>query len=399
MQRRNNVELFYVITGVFFEKILPLLISFVFIQKMSETQYALWVLFFQISTMSTSSIDSPLNLFYNKTFYKIKDKKSIPVIELRLILPIFILTFLVSLFYSNSFLVSGLVLLMVITSITAMLIFNSLRYRAKNRSYAIRSFIRFIVFLFLLGALSSFRELKLNDILVSYSISNFIAIVDCLNFLLVRWKTITFFSEFLQLSLYGLLTSLLSGIEKIAMGTFQSNLLDLAIVGYAIALANSPSLLTESFKKYLSPYFFKDFNQLGFYSKDSIKKAIQALTLLTAAQLIIPILFYFILEKFSLLKESLIIENFLALVLGFSIIMSLYNAYHFINPYLFYKNKSNKLSMILCLSTALFLLILFLPIPSANIFVTLILAKAVSVFSLVLLTYKLTLSGFRKSVH
>jgi len=397
--RVNSIEQFYVIIGVFFEKILPLIISFVFIHKMSETQYALWILFFHICTMSISSIDSPVNIFFNKTFYDRDDKRSIPIIEFRSIVSILIITFLVSLFYSNSFITSALVLLMVLTSITTMSIFNSFRFRAKNFTYGIRSFVRFFIFLLIMISVTYFRELKLNDILISYSISNIVSVIDCFNLLLFKWKTITFFSEFINLSLYGLLTSLLSGIEKIAMGTFHSNLLDLAIVGYAIALASSPSLLTESFKKYLSPYFFKDFNEIGFYSKDSIKKTFQGLIVLTIAQLIIPIFFYLILEKLSLLKESLIIENFLVLVLGFSIIMSFYNAYHFINPYLFYKNQSNKLSMILCFSSVLFLLILFFPIPSANIFVKLILAKAVSVFSLVFLTYKLTISGFRKSIH
>ena len=65
-----NKNLVYITFGVFLEKALPFIISFLFIKQIDDLDYGLWILYFQIVIIFSSTILSPLQLFFNREFEK-----------------------------------------------------------------------------------------------------------------------------------------------------------------------------------------------------------------------------------------------------------------------------------------------------------------------------------------
>lgn len=71
-----NKTLFLTTIGVIFEKIFPLLISFIFINKIADAEYGLWIICFQFFLFFISSIATPLTLNFNKNFFTSTNKKN-----------------------------------------------------------------------------------------------------------------------------------------------------------------------------------------------------------------------------------------------------------------------------------------------------------------------------------
>ena len=61
-----NKTLFLTTIGVIFEKIFPLLISFILINKIADAEYGLWIICFQFFLIFNSSIATPLTVCYQK---------------------------------------------------------------------------------------------------------------------------------------------------------------------------------------------------------------------------------------------------------------------------------------------------------------------------------------------
>lgn len=132
-----NKTLFLTTIGVIFEKIFPLLISFIFINKIADAEYDLWIICFQFFLFFISIIATPLTLNFNKNFFTSTNKK-INITEARLIIVIILLSFTVLLFVPNtSLLIAFLVTVMICCSVFRLLIFNYLRYSEQNLKYAI----------------------------------------------------------------------------------------------------------------------------------------------------------------------------------------------------------------------------------------------------------------------
>ena len=387
-----NETLLFTTIGVLFEKILPLLISFIFINKIDDVQYGLWIICFQFFLIINSSITTPLTLNFNKYFFASTSKK-IHIAEARLIILIFLLSFAVLLLVPNiSLLIACLVTVMIGCSVFSSLIFNYLRYSEQNLKYALYSGIRFFLFFFCLISLGFDDEIEINEILQSFIISNSLPFIGFIKCFKITFKSKDFKNEFLKLSFYGVTTFFLSGIDRAVLGFYSFDLVSIATIGYAGTIANVPSMLTETLKKYLSPLFFRDFTLKGFYSNKTIKSTTVFFIGLTLVQLILPIVFFFILKKTELIKNSLVTTDFISLIIVFSLSMAIYNLYHFLNPILFYKNKSEKLIVVLLLCSTMFLLLLTVPVVFISTILKVSLLKLLTSILLVMLTLKMVLN-------
>lgn len=387
-----NRTLFYTTFGVIFEKIFPLLISFIFINKITDDEYGLWIICFQFFLIFNSSIATPLTLNFNKNFFTSTNKK-INISEARLIILTILLSFTVLLLVPNTSLpIAFLVTAMICCSVFSLLIFNYLRYSEQNLKYALYSGIRFFLFLFCLFFFGFDNQLEVKEILLSYIISNSLPFIGFVKKFKITFKSKDFKNEFLKLSFYGVITFFLSGIDRAVLGFYGYDLVSIATIGYAGTIANLPSILTETLKKYLSPLFFKDFTLKGFFSDKTIKSTTVFFIGLTIIQLILPIVFFLILKETGLVKNSLVTSDFISLIVVFSLSMAIYNSYHFLNPIIFYNNKSEKLIFILGVCSTMFLLLLKVPFEFLNPILQVALLKLITSILLIIFTFKMVLN-------
>jgi len=384
-----NRTLFYTTIGVIFEKISPLLISFIFINKIADEEYGLWIICFQFFLIFNSSIATPLTLNFNKNFFTSTNKK-INISEARLIILIILLSFTVLLLVPNTSLpIAFLVTAMICCSVFSLLIFNYLRYSEQNLKYALYSGLRFFLFLFCLFFFGFDNQLEVKEILLSFIISNSLLFIGFVKKFKITFKSKDFKNEFLKLSFYGVITFFLSGIDRATLGFYDYDLVSIATIGYAATIANVPSILTETLKKYLSPLFFKDFTLKGFFSDKTIKSTTVFFIGLTIIQLIFPIVFFLILKETGFVKNSLVTSDFISLIVVFSLSMAIYNSYHFLNPIIFYNNKSEKLIFILGLCSTMFLLLLKIPFEFLNPILKVAFLKLITSILLIIFTFKM----------
>lgn len=358
----ENIEqknILYILFGVLFEKAFPFIIAFIFIRNINDTEYGLWVIYFQLILIFASTIISPLQLFFNREFNKDNFEK-IKIYNFQLIAPVFI--FFLLIFYLSFdvlFLHLVLSLLSVVSLILNNLLFNYLRFNDQNLKYLLFSFFRFICFFTILSCFVVLNDkLQIEGLFIGLILSNLIVILVFRK--LIEIKTQKYkIQEFLKLCSYGILTFSLGGLDKLILLHTNLDILDLAILGYALVFANSTSIIVEVIKKYFSPIFFKNFSDLNFYSPSTLKRTIQANVFLAFFQLSFPFVLFLILDYFQFTKESLIGVDFLYLLLLLSISLSIHNIYHFINPYIFYINKSHYLSLIIIVTALVFIISIF----------------------------------------
>jgi len=270
-----------------------------------------------------------------------------------------------------------------------LLIFNYLRYSEQNLKYALYSGLRFFLFLFCLFFFGFDNQLEVKEILLSFIISNSLLFIGFVKKFKITFKSKDFKNEFLKLSFYGVITFFLSGIDRATLGFYDYDLVSIATIGYAATIANVPSILTETLKKYLSPLFFKDFTLKGFFSDKTIKSTTVFFIGLTIIQLIFPIVFFLILKETGFVKNSLVTSDFISLIVVFSLSMAIYNSYHFLNPIIFYNNKSEKLIFILGLCSTMFLLLLKIPFEFLNPILKVAFLKLITSILLIIFTFKM----------
>lgn len=362
MKLITNLEqknIIYILFGVLFEKAFPFIIAFIFIRYINDTEYGMWVIYFQVILIFGSTIISPLQLFFNREFNEVNFEK-IKIYNFQLIAPVFIFFLLIFyVIFDVLFLHLVLSLLSVVTLILNNLLFNYFRFNGQNLKYLLFSFFRFICFLSLLSSFVILNnKLQIEGLFIALVLSNLIVIIVLRKRIEIKTQKYKI-QEFLKLCSYGILTLSLGSLDKLILLYTNLDILDLAMLGYALVFANSTSIMVEMLKKYFSPIFFKNFNDLKFYSPSTIKKTIQANVFLAFFQLSFPFVLFLILDYFQFTKESLIGADFFYLLLLLSISLAIHNIYHFINPYLFYINKSHYLSLIIIVTTLVFVISIF----------------------------------------
>ena len=222
--------------------------------------------------------------------------------------------------------------------------------------------------------------MKIEHLFYSYIFGNLFVILIYKRKINLKFKTYKI-QEFLRLCIYGILTISLGALDKLILLETNLDLKDLAVLGYALVFANSTNIIVEGFKKYFSPIYFNDFKKNNFYTYETISKTVKANLFLLIIQISFPFILFYVIDYFSLTKQSLIYDNFFNLIFIFSLSLFIYNIYHFSNPYIFFKNKSHILSVLLIIVGFSFISLVFIfeninliQLAYIKVFTTLILA-------------------------
>ena len=168
-------------------------------------------------------------------------------------------------------------------------------------------------------------------------------------------------AEFFRLGFYGLSTALLSGVDKLIIVSAGYSYEDLSFYAYAIAFASLPSFLVEAVKQYMSPKLYHDLSNFKDYSKKTRYLLFKFIVALIVIQFTFPYAGFKFFEYFNILNlEFVRSENFFVLLTIFNIGFSGHIIYHFLNPYMFFYDRSMFLLILqLCSILAYSLFIIF----------------------------------------
>ena len=354
---------------------------------MSELSFGLWTYYYQFLLIINALIITPNLLFYNRDFHS-KDKIQIKNFGLNLFVISF--GFLLLYFVRPEKTINLTYCFMVVLSLVInLIIFNHLRFNNNNHEYLVFSLLRFLVFITSLSFFSYVNSsLGVDQLMISLIISNMPVIIYYFTKIQITNKNHQP-NEYIKLALYGALTIAFGSLEKLILLDFGFSVFQLAVIGYSLTFVTSTNLILEGFKKYFSPIFFNDFNSVGFYRRKTIKNVIKVIILLTFIQITLPFLLYYFIDYLDLLNKNLVKDGFLELILLFSISFSINNIYHFLNPFVFYKNKSQILMTTILIVGLLFICLMFFNSDLINIAYSKIICSVVLVLTTAVLLNKL----------
>lgn len=332
--------------------------------------YGLWSEYFQILTVVVSSIASPLQLFFSKDYFKVGNTK-VAIYNTYLILCIVIISWLVILCFYPQFnyaLFNLEPIILIILYFLYSYLALYLRYSSQDKRYALISFVRAVLFIIAIGTLYNLNEsIRFSDIIRSYIFCHLPIIFYFFRSIQIKLKLdYNRIKEFIRLSLYGVSTSLLSGIDRLILVNSGYSYVELATYAYAITFSSLPSFAIEAAKQYLSPVIYKDLSLNGKYTNATKNKLLITIVILSVMQFSIPyaaIKITMVMNIFdSGLMDSIFIYKIVT-ILNFGFVAHI--IYHFVNPYLFFYNKSHLLLRIQTLSLCIFYLVIKLS-PNIN---------------------------------
>ena len=361
MKLSQSKGLFFNLFGSTLDKSLPFVISLILVKFMSKYDYGLWSEYFQILTVVVSSIVSPLQLFFSKDYFKVVNTK-VALYNTYLILSFLMIAWIVIVcFYPqfSSAILSLEPLILIVFYFLYSYLALYLRYSGQDRKYAMISFARAFLFILILGTIYYLNEsIKFSDIMRSYVFCHLPVILYYFKSFQLKLKLdLSRLNEFIRLSIYGISTSLLSGLDRLILISSGYSYEELAAYAYAITFSSLPSFVIEAAKQYLSPVIYKDLSFNGRYTSATKSKLLITIVLLIVIQFTIPyaaIKLTILINIFDngLVNSSVIYKVVTILNIGFAA----HIVYHFVNPYLFFYNKSHLLLRIQILTLCMFYL-------------------------------------------
>ena len=352
------------IIGATLDKSLPLIITIILTNYMSQETFGIWTQYFQIVIIISSVIVSPLTLFFSREFY-LKSNEKLQIYNGSIISVIFILTFFLIKFLLND-LINGSYLIELVLIIFLFIIYSLygtyLRYIKKDIKYASYAFFRaalfgVTIFIFIIYN----KELSFALLVHAFVVAHLPFIFKIKKHFKFHWKvdkkTI---NEFLRLMFYGTCASLLSGIDKLIVTKAGYTYEDLSFYAYALAFAGLPSFLIEAVKQYMSPKLFHDLSKYGYYSKQTIFLLVKFILALIVLQFILPVYSYRVFDFLNLVNQNFIREDeFFILLNILNIGFSFHIVYHFLNPYMFFYDRSIYLLFLQLISITSYSILIF----------------------------------------
>lgn len=340
-----NINLFSNIIGAIFDKSLTLIIAFFLTKFLTNEDYGLWSQYLQFILICSATLISPIQLFFSREFFKDKTK------PLKLynssILGVILLFFCLIVFIFYNELLSGFVIVEMLISVILFIAYrlnaSYLRFKKKDVLYTKLSLLRFFLFLSVISYFIFFKKnIKYEELVHSFLIAHIPFIFSFKNNLFISLKLDkSNIFEFFRLIIYGIFTSLLSGIDKIIVTKAGYSYEELSYYAYALAIASIPLFFTEGIKQYVQPMLYKDLSNKGDYSKGTIKKIVKFVFVLFLLQMTLPFISYEILKVFKLVNITYInTGEFYWLLSLFSLTFCVHSVYHFVNPYMFFYDKS-----------------------------------------------------------
>lgn len=347
----NNIKrLGFVQLGVIFEKMIPLIISFVFISEIEVEVYGRFAVYYQAIIIAVGAISASVIQDFNNNYLQSSNNIEIKDPYTGLVIGLFILfTGLLIDILQTEYLLR--VIVIAIVAPINLIIFNFQRFKNKEHLYFFYTLLRSGIFLLTLFLFLE-RNLSLAELLDSIIILNTLPILFYLKKIKIKWSGVILKKENFLVSIYGLTTLFLFGVEKMFMEIAGYSLEEIAAISYSLSIINSSAILIEGAKKQIGPNIYYDLQNDGVYSNRLLQSLKYYFVFLTCGIVLTPLILIPSLKVSNLFQSNLSIGNDSLIVLTINQIV--FSIYHFINPYIFFWRKTIILILIQLTSIVLF---------------------------------------------
>ena len=358
-------SVFYNLFGSLFDKGLPIIISAFLTKFMLVEEYGKWSLFFQFILIINAVCATPVMAIFARNFYsRNEDQQKMFIYNYK---HVFLLFIIAAVLYYAFFGIFSLDVFFEIPALLCISFYTYLglffRFKSQNKKYFVYSFVRLFVFGIIVFAL----------ILINNKISYFqLTMIFILSHIPSLLKTFTLINlrsnenksdlkDFYSLSLYGLSTTLVNGLDKFAILASGFSLNFLAYYSFIYTLTNSPTIIVEAMKKSIQPKMYKELAEKNTISRKTVIQIIKALSVIFVIQIIVPCAMFYLLATLNLIHNDFMkIENSYYFIFILSIGFFFQAIYHFINPIHFYYKKSMILLYIQTSCMIIYVIILYL---------------------------------------
>ena len=207
----------YNLVGTFFDKGLPIIISAFLTKFMTASDYALWSLFFTFLLLSNSLITTPVLTIFSRKFHK--NDISRQKMNLYYYKQILLFQALFLIIYYSFFSKLSHNIILEIPAIFALNLYSYqglfLRFKEKVTLYMFLSLIRLVVFATILVLVFLYNgSISYTYLIFAFLFSHLPTLKNAFDNLRIPQKDeVDEFSDFIYLSLYGISTSLVNGID------------------------------------------------------------------------------------------------------------------------------------------------------------------------------------------
>lgn len=346
-----KVSVIYNLIGAILDKGLPIIVSALLTKFMSPEDYGQWSLFYAFLLISFAVTSSPLLTLFARKFYTYKaDDQRMYIYFYRLLLLLQAISILI---YYTFFSLLSYVSIFEIIAIIFMNLYAYIalffRYKKLEMLYMKHSFFRLLIFAaLLLLAIFIFKTISYFILLVSFTLCHIPSFISSFKYLAFPSKEAVKddLNEFAHLSIYGLSTSLVSGVDKLIIASLGFSLSFLGYYSFIYALTNIPTVLIEALKQTMTPTMFREWATSGELSKRTMKYLYLIGAFLFVIQLILPQVVYQALVYLKLINVAFIQPESVHYIFLLSIGFYFFSLYHFINPVYFFNKKSLNLLFI-----------------------------------------------------
>lgn len=328
-------------------------------------EYGKWSLFYQFILIINAVCATPIMTIFSRNFYNLEDdNQNMFIYNYK---HVFLLFIFFSVMYYVFFGKISTAIFIEIPALLCISLYSYLglffRFRSEDKKYFTYSLIRLLVFgLIVLGVISVYGKISYLNLTLIFILSHIPSLLKTVN--LVDFKSQNKKSdlkEFYSLSVYGLSTSLVNGLDKFAILASGFSLNFLAYYSFIYTLTNSPTIIVEAMKKTIQPKMYKELAENSKISKKTFKQILKSLSVIFVIQVIVPFFMFYLLATLNLIHNDFMkIENSYYFIFILSIGFFFQAIYHFINPIHFFYKKSMILLYIQTGSMIIYVLILFM---------------------------------------
>ncbi len=344
----------YNLIGSIFDKGLPLVISMLLTRFMSTEDYGKWSLFYTFILVSYAFGASPILTFFSRNYYhQERGKEKMHVYFYKVVIALQVLCIGAYYLFFAAFTANALLEIPTIVCIN-LYSYLTLFYRFKglDKVYMTEAIKRFLFFAVLVVLIIAFFGSISYPLLIGmFILSHVLSIIKASRFLSFNQQSNRGeLKEFFSLAAYGLTSSMLTGLDRFIIIGAGYGFSFLGYYSFMYTIANTPSIVVESFKKSVNPIMYKDLTEHNKLSARTQKMIYGLLVVLLGLQIVIPALLYYFLDRFQLINKHFVhpdaYKHIAILSLGFFFVA----IYQIISPYFFFYKKTMQLLIILLLS-------------------------------------------------
>jgi O-antigen/teichoic acid export membrane protein len=361
---RLGKSVFYNFFGSLFDKGLPIIISAFLTKFMLVEEYGKWSLFFQFILIINAVCATPIMTIFARNFYsRSEDQQKMFIYNYKHVFLMFILS---SILYYTFFGIFSLDMFFEIPALLCISFYTYLglffRFKSQNKKYFVYSFVRLFVFgMIVFGLLLINKKISYFQLTLIFILSHIPSLVKTFSLIDISSnENKSDLKDFYSLSLYGLSTTLVNGLDKFAILASGFSLSFLAYYSFIYTLTNSPTIIVEAMKKSIQPKMYKELAEKNTISRKTLIQILTALSFILVIQVIVPCIMFYLLGVLNLIHEDFMaIKNSYYFISILSLGFFFQAIYHFINPVHFYYKKSMLLFYVQMSCMIIYVIILY----------------------------------------